>query len=153
MIKEKNCSGNGKAKDFDGCETLTDVRYLKYGLCRDCFQKYDFENRFKKLDSTLNKNVKDYQRKRIARRSKKRIAQEKIYSQLRKAFLNKEENKVCPIMNTRTTTVHHKKGRLGDLLTDTRYWIALSMEGHVFVEQNVEWAKANGFSLSRLEKE
>lgn len=154
MIKEKPCKSRGKAKDFEGCGTITDVRYLKHGLCRKCFKEYwDFEQRLKKLDSNLKQNAKNYNKSKIAPRSKKRIAQEKIYSQLRKAFLNKEENRICPIMGTRATTIHHKKGKIGDLLTDTRYWVALSMEGHVFVEQNPNWAKENGYSLNRLDKE
>lgn len=123
----------------------------KYGYGLDC--GCAFENANKNLDKNLKKNVKDYEKSRIAPRSKKRIAQEKIYSQLRKAFLNKEENKICPITNEITTTIHHKKGRIGDLLIDTRYWIALSMDGHAFVEQNPEWAKENGYSLSRLEND
>ena len=154
MIKEKHCKSHGKAKDFEGCGDLTDVRYLKYGLCKKCFKEYDsFMKKFNKLDENLKQNVKDYKKSRIAPRSKKSQAQENIYSQLRKAFLNKEENKVCPITKDPTTDVHHKKGKIGDLLIDTRYWVALSREGHAFVEQNPIWAKENGYSLSRLEKE
>lgn len=88
----------------------------------------------------------------IAKRSKKRETQEKLYSQLRKAYLAKPENKTCPITKQPSTEVHHKKGRIGDLLLDTRYWLAVSREGHRKIEENPEWAKEMGYSLSRLEK-
>jgi hypothetical protein len=60
------------------------------------------------------------------------------------------ENKICPINGTQATTIHHKKGRLGGLYLDKNYWVALSMDGHEFVEKNPKWAKENGYSLSRL---
>jgi len=88
----------------------------------------------------------------IPKKSKKRESEEKEYLKLRKEFLSRPENKVCPITKKPTTDVHHKKGRIGSLLLDTRYWIALSREGHDFVEKNPVWAKENGYSLNRLDK-
>lgn len=137
----KKCKGSGKAKNY-GCGVslpFSERNGLKtykskYGLGYDCgcIQKYKPPI------------------KRINHKSKKRIEQEKIYTQLRKAFLNKKENRICPIKGTLTTDVHHKKGRIGNLLLDTNYWIALSREGHIKVEENPIWAKENGYSLSRL---
>ena len=94
--------------------------------------------------------------KRINKVSEKRKAENEVYSQLRKVFLERPENKWCPVMkqlkniNTRATTIHHIKGRLGKLLLDTQYWVALSMDGHDYVEKNPLWAKENGFSEDRL---
>lgn len=72
------------------------------------------------------------------------------YSVLRTEFLSKPENRICPITKQPTTDVHHKRGRVGSLYLDTKYWVALSREAHKFVEENPEWAKENGYSESRL---
>lgn len=82
--------------------------------------------------------------------SEKRKIENLKYSVLRTEFLGKKENQICPITKQPTTDVHHMKGRVGSLFLDTRYWIALSREGHKFVEENPEWAKENGYSLNRL---
>lgn len=86
----------------------------------------------------------------IPKKSEKRKIDEIIYQSERVKFLMLPENKTCPITKKPTTDVHHKKGRNGSLYLDKRYWIALSREGHKFVEENPEWAKENGYSLNRL---
>jgi len=88
--------------------------------------------------------------KPIKKVSDKRKIENAKYLVLRIEFLGKPENQKCPINGKPTTDVHHMKGRIGDLLLDTRYWVALSREGHKFVEENPEWAKENGYSLNRL---
>lgn len=87
--------------------------------------------------------------KSIKKVSDKRKIQNETYGQLRRIFLNKPENRICPITGTPTTDVHHKKGR-GKYLLDTSTWIALSREGHRKVEENPTWAYENGYSLKRL---
>jgi hypothetical protein len=72
------------------------------------------------------------------------------YKVLRIEFLSKPENQKCPITGKPTTDIHHMKGRIGSLFLDTRFWIALSREGHKFVEENPEWSKENGYSFNRL---
>lgn len=88
----------------------------------------------------------------IPKVSEKRKIDNLKYSAQRIVFLGKPENKICPITGWPTTDIHHKKGRVGDLFLDERYWVALSREGHQYVEDNPEWAKENGFSLDRLSK-
>ncbi len=90
--------------------------------------------------------------KPIKKVSEKRSVENLQYAADRIVFLGKPENKICPITKKPTTDVHHKKGRIGSLLLDQRYWVALSREGHKYVEENPEWAKMNGFSLNRLSK-
>lgn len=84
---------------------------------------------------------------KISPLSKKRKAENKEYLTLRDVFLN---GKICPITKQKATQVHHKKGRIGKLLTDVRFWLAVSAEGHKKIEENPEWAKENGYSLNRL---
>jgi len=97
-----------------------------------------------------NKDKKPIQKYQIPKISKKRQVDQLQYSVLRTEFLSKKENQICPITNQKTTDIHHKKGRVGSLFLDTRYWLAVSREGHKMIEENPEWAKENGYSLSRL---
>ncbi len=72
------------------------------------------------------------------------------YSKLKKQFI---KDKICPVMLIPATDIHHMKGRSSiELLLDTRYWLAVSREGHRFIEQHPDWAKFHGYSLERLAK-
>lgn len=84
---------------------------------------------------------------KIKPKSDKRSKEDKIYSALRKVFL---EGKFCPITGEQATQVHHKKGRIGKLYLDIRFWLAVSDTGHKKIELNPEWAKKMGYSLERL---
>ena len=100
-------------------------------------------------------------RKAIPKRSQKRIAEDKIYALEKAKFMIKPENQKCPITGRQTKDVHHKMGRIGfadewarlnniPLLLDTRFWLAVSREGHRKIEENPEWAKENNYSLKRI---
>lgn len=92
---------------------------------------------------------------RIANRSKKRAKQEREYAKIAKEFLS--ENEYCVVHSDedticRSTQIHHKKGRIGSLLTDTRYFLAVCDEAHKQIEANPKWARIMKYSLSRLSK-
>jgi len=90
-------------------------------------------------------------RKPIKRISDKRAAQNKEYLILRKAYLR--ANPFCAVYpKQQATQIHHKKGRIGKLLTDIKYFLPVSDEGHQKIEMNPNWAKEMGYSLSRLGK-
>lgn len=127
-----NCKNPGCGKLFKRFNTIT-----KY-----CSNKCQGEVEGRKQAKTKTK---------IKPLSDKRKVEEAKYQLQRILFLKKPENSKCPITGTKTTDVHHKKGRICNLLLDETYWIALSREGHKYVEEHPEWAKENGFSLSRLE--
>lgn len=131
-------------------------------VLKKCADK-DCNNVFKQYNSLVkycgpkcqNKNRKPNLQlkslyKPIKQVSDKRKIENAKYLVLRIEFLGRPENQKCPITGKPTTDVHHMKGRIGNLLLDTRYWVALSREGHRFVEENPEWAKENGYSLNRL---
>lgn len=84
---------------------------------------------------------------RINPKSKKRIKDDKVYRTLRDVFL---KDKICPITGQVATEVHHKKGRVGDLFLDIRYWLAVSRAGHIKIEADPEWAIKNGYSIKRI---
>lgn len=87
---------------------------------------------------------------RIAPRSKKMVRAMEIYNRRRKAFL--KANPVCAVTGQPATEVHHKAGRIGPLLLDESLWLPVSRWAHRMIEENPEWAKENGYSVSRLNK-
>lgn len=120
-----------------------------------CSSKCLYENKKSRL------NGKTAKIKPISGKQKKLQAK---YLKLRIEFLERLENQRCPVFpKQRATTVHHKMGRKGfadgwaeenevPLLLDTRFWLAASMAGHEYIEQNPIWAKRKGFSLNRIGK-
>lgn len=144
MTKQKKCKGCGEPLEFvlrNGIKT----RLQKNGFGLNC--GCAFNEAYKNIDKNLKKNVKDYEKSKIAPRSKKRIAQDIVYSKLRKVFLNKPENKVCPITGEPTTEIHHKwSGKDRDkyyLQVDT--WLAVSRNGHIWIHQFSKEARLLGF--------
>lgn len=84
----------------------------------------------------------------IPNRSKKRAKQEAKYYKRVKEW---KKDKMCAVYpNRKCVECHHMKGRIGDLLLDERFWLPVSVEGHRRIENNPDWAKENGYSLSRL---
>jgi hypothetical protein len=130
---------------------------MKKCKCGTEFRQYNSLNSYcsydckRKYSKPVNLKLKDC--KPIKKVSDKRKIENLKYQVLRIEFLSKPENQKCPITGKQTTDIHHKKGRIGDLLLDTTYWVALSREGHKFVEENPIWAKENGYSLNRLSNE
>lgn len=108
--------------------------------------QYLEQRRKQKLGIVTTEEVKKIVK--IKPRSKKMQDNMVLYGKLRKQFL--KEHPVCPITGEKTTDVHHKKGRLGKLLLDQRFWLAVSRKGHKWIEENPLEAKKLGYSLSRL---
>lgn len=121
----------------------------KCKICEEEFKQYSsLENKCfycKKEKKTVQK--KKY---KIPPISKKRKIENAKYLVLRAEFLGKKENSICPVTGKKATEIHHKKGRVGSLFLDVRYWLGVSREGHKLIEENPEWAKEKGYSLNRL---
>ena len=90
--------------------------------------------------------------KPISPRSPKRKAAERTY-----LLRNREFTAAHPICQahltgctTYTTEVHHKAGRVGDLLLDESLWLAVCRSCHAWIELNPLEAKEKGFSINRL---
>lgn len=108
---------------------------------------YIIDRRKRMLGLSEPKEKKVY---RIKPASKKRAKQNREYSKVRKEYLiahPKCEVKGCRFI---ANEVHHIKGRIGDLLTDERYFLAVCNEHHKQIESSPEWAKEKGYSQSRL---
>lgn len=86
--------------------------------------------------------------KPIRKRSLKRAKQEMVYTLKRKKYM--DEHKICErCFNEPSEVCHHKKGRIGDLLTDERYFMALSDKCHQHIHDYPTEAYANGWMLNR----
>ena len=88
----------------------------------------------------------------MRRRSVKREKQEREYSKRRKAFLLLHPHCEAALhcCSGSSQTVHHRRGRIGNLLLDERYWTVCCLECHVWIETNPAEAKELGLSESRL---
>lgn len=75
------------------------------------------------------------------------------YRKVRDQFMNENKNCQARLENCtiKATDIHHSKGKIGDLLTDKRYFKALCRNCHSYLEVHPNEAKEKGFSLSRLE--
>lgn len=108
------------------------------GFCLDCYKR--------------RSKVEKKNRPRIQPLSIKRKLQNAEYLKLRLDFLNL--NQKCEALlsdcTAYATDVHHKKGRTGRLLIDTRYWKAVCRSCHRWIEEHPIEAKEKGFSLDRL---
>lgn len=93
----------------------------------------------------------------ISFRSEKRIIQDKQYNKLRKDFLIEHPCCVaqlagCTGYDTDTLTIQHKRGRVGKLYLDTRYWITLCLNCHRWVNEHPNESIELGLAESRLNK-
>lgn len=86
--------------------------------------------------------------------SKKQSANLRIYKKVREIYLNDNPNCEAKLQGCsyEATEIHHKKGRVGNLLQDDFYFLAVCRCCHVWIEENPVKAKELGLSLSRLEK-
>lgn len=84
-------------------------------------------------------------KKRMAQRSTKRSKQERAYTSSHGSFLR--DHPVCPVTGELTTQIHHSAKRTGQWLTWQRYWIAVSLEGHAWIEANKKEAEKYGLMV------
>ena len=104
-----------------------------------------------KRKKTLQRKTYLKRGKRPRRLSKKREIQVKEYhDQVKPAYL--AAHPVCEVegCGRKSVEVHHKKGKIGNLINDTRFFLATCRPDHEFIEEHPIWAKEKGYSLNRL---
>jgi hypothetical protein len=101
-------------------------------------------------DGICRREKKEKKPYKIKPRSKKMDKQMKEYNQKREAFLR--ANPICVVTGEKATEIHHSAGRIGKMLLDETYWKPVSRKGHIHIEENPDWAKERGYSISRLSK-
>lgn len=138
-IKLKLCAGCNQPKHI-----WKNVDGMKY--CKSCYGK---------LGTGVAKKPKPTVA-RIPIYSSKRAKQNAIYSVMRIKFLN--DHPMCHAhldarCTQKSTEVHHKAGRVEDLLLDMRYWLPTCNHCHKWIEMHPEQAKEMGLSTDRLNLE
>lgn len=89
---------------------------------------------------------------KISMKSLKRKVEDKLYAKKKKEYLTAHircEVKGC---NKVSESLHHKKGRVGKLLYNERFFMGVCNEHHRKIEDFPEWAIKEGYSVSRLKK-
>lgn len=126
------------------CLSCTSPKYAKK-LCR---YHYYLANPLKRTP-LLRKPGK------VKKVSKKLAKMKTVYGHIRKDFLDEHEYCEVQLPNCCTglaTDIHHKAGREGARLNDVTLFLACCRNCHDFIERHPTWAKASGFSVSRLDK-
>lgn len=90
--------------------------------------------------------------KAIDKVSDSRKEDEKKYKKVRKQYLKDfpECEANLPGCKKKSSEIHHKRGRIGGLLYDVRYFLACCNSCHRLIEANSLYARKAGLSLSRL---
>ena len=83
-------------------------------------------------------------------RSPKRAAQERIYMKKRAEWFAEPRPCEFPGCGRVATEIHHRRGRVGALLTDERYWSAMCSEDHRWATVNPARAYELGISERRV---
>lgn len=135
-MKVKQCTG-------EGCSYQGNMYQSKPLLCKNCAMKAKTEQpKRSKLVYSTNKAISP-----VSEKQAKKLAE---YRKVRDQFLN--DNPFCKVCGTpNDITLHHGKGRIGDLLTDVTNFVTLCAKHHEQAEREPFWAKEIGISKSRLE--
>ena len=83
----------------------------------------------------------------ISESRKPRMAE---YMKRRAKFLKKYP-KCAVYPDLDATDVHHTRGRVGSLLLNTNYWMAVSRKAHNEIGDNIEWAREKGYIAAKGE--
>lgn len=138
-VKLKLCSGCGLPKQI-----WKNVGREKF--CRECYGK-SITGVAKKPKPTA---------KRIPAMSSKMAKKKAVYSVMRVKFLT--DHPMCHARidarcSMKATEVHHKAGRIEELLLDMRFWLPVCHNCHVWCELHPIEAKEMGLSTDRLSLE
>lgn len=141
------------------CECGNVIENHDTGLCSSCgiAARKDAKDKIKLTKQQERKKAQRLaglkeKRTPIKPASDKRADQLALYRMKRRPFLNlwKCQVRGC---NYNATEIHHMKGREGDLLLDTRFWLAVCRPHHRYITDNPKEAIENGYSISRTKKE
>jgi hypothetical protein len=77
----------------------------------------------------------------------------KEYKKIAKEFITKHPKCQVKGCSRPSACIHHRKGRIGELLTDKKHFLAVCLPCHQKIENHPEWANQMGYSVSRLKSE
>ncbi len=79
--------------------------------------------------------------------SKKRSAQNRFYRVVRAGYMEKHPTCQHPGCMAPATDIHHRKGRIGDLLVDTRWFMSVCRPHHLHIHAHPLEARQAGLIL------
>jgi hypothetical protein len=94
------------------------------------------------------KKDNDAKRKPIRKLSPKRAKQTAKYLKVRLEVLS--EKPYCEVCGCPATECHHKAGRMEDKVFEKSNLLSVCRSCHERIENNKDWALANGYSENRL---
>ncbi len=87
----------------------------------------------------------------LAKMGKDKARETRKYWPLKAAFLIEREFCEVPLevhdCTIRATTVHHMKRQQGNMMNDTQWWLPTCLNGHTWIEDNKNKARALGLIL------
>lgn len=98
MIQEKKCKGKNQANGFEACGKMTNVAWLKHGLCGSCYPKF-------LLNDERGKVI---MQKAMLKASKPRLQQEKNKEELTKAEKFKKDRDKLNYLLVNVRTICHE---------------------------------------------
>lgn len=111
------------------------------------------EAKRKEMNAFLGEaKIEKKKQKPIPKVSQKQVERLAQYRKVRDHFMKEHPNCQARLQGCtiKSTDCHHSRGKVGDLLTDNRYFKALCRSCHSYIETHPFNAKEMGFSLSRL---
>lgn len=137
MINLKKCDGCGRQRKI--WKNLTENGGRKR-LCKECWS------------CQTRRSYKPTNKKPLAPRSTKRGKQESEYSNKRKIFMLTHpmcEANISGLCTSNSTDIHHKGGRVGELLLDESLWMSVCRACHMWIETHHVEASALGYKVSK----
>ena len=111
--------------------------------CRDCWMK---------SQASVRKEINKCARKPIKPVADKRAKELAIYRKTRDDFFKKYSVCQYPGCNSTQITLHHMKGRSGEMVYNDKYFVSLCWPHHDLCERNPDEAKRLNLSVNRLDK-
>lgn len=89
--------------------------------------------------------------RKVSPRQSKRIRE---YLKIRKKFLSQPDNILCRLCAKEghgrlATEIHHRRGKVGALLFDVRWFLPTCWQHHRKIHDNVAWSLKEGWMLPR----
>lgn len=117
--------------------------------CKICRKKFiaKFFNQKACIGECNKEYIEQNPPKAINSRSENRLAEEKIYEKKKKVYM--DNHKICECGCGRASNdLHHKAGRVGKLLYDENYFMAVNRFCHGWIHANPKESRKKGWLIT-----
>ena len=123
------------------CHNCRDKFEVKYFLQKYCLLKEECIEASNKARD-IPKRARDVP-KPINKVSDRRKKEELLYSVVRKQYL--KDNPNCEICDSSIVEIHHKNGRNGKRIHDTKYFMTICRGHHIWIHEHPKEAREKGW--------